>query len=219
MGWMQFANATIGHLLSWPVFGLIAVVVFRHQLAPLIRRVTSYEGLGQKLTFGQELAKVEEQADDLAFSQPPDLPRSTEDEPSDTDDRYALLAEQAPAGAILDAWVRVEKAVSLLADAYDIGNDIRERSYKKFGRLPMNPLPAQMIGELAKRQLVPIAVIRVIEGLRRLRNEVAHGGHDPTVGEAITYVSTAREAWEILERLLTFADKKDDTGDAGIPVA
>jgi len=57
MGWIQLVNIIVGHLLSWPVFGVIAVIVFRRQLAPLVRRITSYEGLGQKLTFGQELAK------------------------------------------------------------------------------------------------------------------------------------------------------------------
>jgi hypothetical protein len=72
-----------------------------------------------------------------------------------------------------------------------------------------------MMGVLADRGLVPITVIRVIEGLRRLRNKVAHGDHNPTAGEAITYVISAREVWELLERLISFVDKDvDDPGKA-----
>jgi hypothetical protein len=79
----------------------------------------------------------------------------------------------------------------------------------------MNPRPAQMMGVLAGRGLVPITVIRVIEGLRRLRNKVAHGDHNPTAGEAIIYVISAREVWELLERLISFVDKDvDDPGNA-----
>jgi hypothetical protein len=216
MGWMQFVNAIVGHVLSWPIFGVVAVIVFRRQLAPLMHRIASYEGLGQKLTFGQELAKVEEQAGDLASSQPQDLLPAAQSQPVGTEEEhYALLAEQAPAGAIIDAWVRVEKAVISLAEVYDIGDIVRQKSYKKFGKPSMNPRPAQMIGTLTEQRLVPITVIRVIEGLRRLRNEVAHGAHDPTAGEAITYATTAREVWELLDRLVSFANKDSGAEEAG----
>jgi len=60
MSGLQFVDNLVGHVLSWPVFALATIVIFHKQLGVLILRIKSYKGLGQELTFGEELAKVEE---------------------------------------------------------------------------------------------------------------------------------------------------------------
>jgi hypothetical protein len=196
MGWMQFASAIIGHLMSWPVFGIVAVVIMRHQLASLIHRITSYEGLGQKLTFGQELAKVEEQIEALAppKSHVPQQPQSTEQ-----DERYILMAQQAPAAVVLAAWRDVEVGLMKLWERYAASDHDKTRSVKK--NLPGHPNPFEIARWLDENHIIPTPLKRVIDSQRQLRNRSAHGGPDPTVGEAIAYAETAREVGEILSKL------------------
>lgn len=220
VGWMQFVNLMVGHVLSWPVFGVVAVVVLRRHLAPLIRRITSYEGLGQKITFGQELAKAEQEVEDLTSSQSDHLPPASQEGSADAEnDRYLVLAEQAPTGVLLDAWVRVERAILRLGELHGAQETPMGKSGARIKRAPMPPRLVQIVGYLADRGIIPRMMLRIIDRLRRLRNEVAHGQHEPTPGEATTYAATAREVAEILEKLATLSEPDEGTGDSGRSVA
>ena len=44
--------------LTWPAVVAGAIILFRKPLAELLGRVKSYEGLGQKVTFGERLAEA-----------------------------------------------------------------------------------------------------------------------------------------------------------------
>jgi hypothetical protein len=222
MGWLQFLEKVIGHILSWPVLALVVILTFRKKIGALIERVKSYEGMGQKVTFGEELAEVEEKVDDLTSSQSPELQQPSQDELTDEEpDPYVFIAERAPSAVIIDSWVRIEKAIMKLADLYEPRDEVVRRSQGRFVRKGMRASAAHTLGYLAELGVIPASMFEVITRLRQLRNAVAHGAHEPTPGEATTYRDTAREVWEILERLATLADKEqsDRNGDTGEPAA
>ncbi|HEY0695555.1 MAG TPA: hypothetical protein VGD71_41780 [Kribbella sp.] len=187
MGWLQFTEKIIGHLLSWPVLAFAAIAIFRRQLAGIIGQIRSYEGLGQRLTFGDELAKAEEEAEELL---PPEATQAQPD--PETQPVWIAVSQQAtstPAAAILKSWVEVERATRLLAE----GHGLQAPSIKES--------LSTLLGELIDQHIIPSSVGRVIQRLRVLRRQVAHGRHEPTAGEALTYVATARDVAELLATL------------------
>jgi uncharacterized protein YutE (UPF0331/DUF86 family) len=197
MGWLQFLDKLIGHLLSWPVFAVVAVVLFRPQIRSLIVQVRSYEGLGQKLTFGDELAQAEEDVEELAASRAVESAQQAGDETQETWRSYADLAERAPSAAILMAWAEVEKAANSLVDRYGLQDQ---------GRRPRTT--GELFRLLIDRRIVPGSMLRAFDRLRALRNQVAHGMHEPTAGEALTYIETARSVTDVLQHLAAFSDEE-----------
>jgi hypothetical protein len=59
---MLFVSSLIGDLLSWPVIMLVIFFMIKGPVRELIPRLKSFEGMGQKLTFGEQLAATEETA-------------------------------------------------------------------------------------------------------------------------------------------------------------
>jgi hypothetical protein len=89
-------------------------------------------------------------------------------------------AEANPSFTVLRAW---EILSSLLADY--IGTVLPD---KPKGRNPYLLLP-----ELQKAGELTPSYIEAVQDVRRLRNAVAHGQHNPTPGEAIAYVETVQK--------------------------
>ncbi|MEV5705732.1 hypothetical protein [Actinoallomurus sp. NPDC052274] len=149
----------------------------------MIEHVRSYEGLGQKFTFGDELAEVEQAADELTGT--------GSDELADTEVHselwrtYSEMAETAPSAAIMGVWSEIEKSARRLAMLYGIDKKA----------------PGNLFRHLIEVRIIPGSMLKIIDRLRILRNRVAHGDHEPTAGEALTYVSTANEVSTILRKL------------------
>jgi hypothetical protein len=53
---LEFTSALIGQLISWPVAILVVTLTLRKPIAELLPKLKSYEGMGQKLSFGDQLA-------------------------------------------------------------------------------------------------------------------------------------------------------------------
>lgn len=62
MSWREFVAQLIGHL-AWPVAIVVLAVLFRRQVARLLGRVSSLDVLGNKVDFGQQLARAERALD------------------------------------------------------------------------------------------------------------------------------------------------------------
>ncbi|WP_091093922.1 hypothetical protein [Nonomuraea wenchangensis] len=202
MGWFEFIDKILGHLLSWPVLALIAVFLFRKPLTDLIKRIKTYEGLGQTITFGEELAQLEQEAESLG--EVPALgdgrtPEEADDEAEPVSgipaeeraaiDRFVMLAEQAPSAAIIDAWLKIELSLHRLVKLAGLPSDGRNRSAQAAARA------------LVGADVLPRDILRQLDSFRSLRNRVAHGDHVPTPGEALAYADAAYSVWKFLEHV------------------
>jgi hypothetical protein len=181
MGWMEFVSSLFGHLLSWPVVVAVIVVVFRSPLRELIGRIRSYEGLGQKIDFGEQLAGAENSVDQAIGGIETDQGVAA-DEDSTMESPLAREAEANPSFVIISAWERLTGALGDLVGATADGETRRP-----------SRAPASMLRELQRSEVVNAAYVRAVDELRALRNQVAHGQHNPTAGEAIAYADSAEE--------------------------
>lgn len=209
MNGLQFTLTLIGQLISWPVAILVVALVFRKPLSELISRIKSYEGLGQKVSFGDRLAQTEESVDRAVGSikheagvrqlEPP-----AEEKQVDADEFTALVreAEANPSYAVLVAWEQLTGAIDDLVGA-SLGAE----------RFPRRNSPIQL-RELERREVVHKDFARAVTNLRDLRNRVAHGQHNPTSGEAVAYVESAKELTRASHVLANLAMRKGPPTDA-----
>ncbi|MFI5849118.1 hypothetical protein ACIA8B_24110 [Micromonospora chalcea] len=181
MGWMEFVSSLFGHLLSWPVVVAVVVVIFRRPLRELIGRIRSYEGLGQRIDFGEKLAGAENSVDQAVGGIETDQGVAA-DEDLTTESPLVREAEANPSFVIISAWERLTGALADLVGATTNG----------ISRRPTRA-PASMLRELERSEVVNAAYVRAVDDLRALRNQVAHGQHNPTAGEAIAYADSAEE--------------------------
>ena len=202
---LAFIASVVGSL-AVPGTILAALLVFRGPLAELLGRIISYEGLGQKVNFGQKLAGAEKSVSEAVAQAQESVGRtqlstadaekmaadralrkitSTERNPHDIDLRRAGLVELAelatsnPSFVVIKAWEELEAALTGLVEAAFPG-----------ARLVS---PALALPDLIKERYVDTSFANAVRELRGLRNDVAHGQHNPTAGEAVTYQESARE--------------------------
>lgn len=206
---LAFVASVVGSL-AIPFTILVALVIFRGPLTDLLGRIISYEGLGQKVNFGQKLAGAEKSvikavAQAQESAERPQLGgadteqtvvdhalskiTSTEQNPHDIDLRKAGLIELAelatsnPSFVVIKAWEELEAALMNLVKEVFPGT----REVNPLSRLP----------DLVKERYIDDSFVNAVRELRGLRNNVAHGQHNPTAGEAVTYLESARELTQI----------------------
>lgn len=169
-------NQTLGLLLSWPVVAFAIALIFKGPLTRALSRLSRYKGFGQELEFGETLAALDvaqlEREVEVAGAEP-----ASEGGAEPGRDDLARRAEAEPSYIILASWEALTRVVQDLAQA--IENDGR--------RNPWNAMRT-----LAKAGVVNSEIESEYDSLRELRNQVAHGQHRPTPGEAITYAEVAQ---------------------------
>jgi hypothetical protein len=203
---LAFTASVVGSL-AIPATVVVALLIFRRPLTNLLGRIISYEGLGQKVNFGQKLAGAEEsvskavaqaqQAAEEAKLEGADIERptldrslwkitSTEQDPQNVDLRRAGLIELAelasanPSFVVIKAWEDLETELVLLVESAFPETDIF-----------VDPLPS--LPDLVRRRLISESFLNAVLELRDLRNSVAHGKQNPTAGEAVAFVESTRE--------------------------
>jgi hypothetical protein len=198
--------ASVVSSLAIPATVVTALLIFRGPLASLLGRIISYEGLGQKVNFGQKLAGAEEsvsravaqahetaekaQLDGIAPENPVTERAlreitSTEQALQDVDLQTAGLVQLAelatanPSFVVIKAWEDLFTRLTAMVKTMLPDADVRN--------------PIYWLPELARDRQIsesfPAAVLELFE----LRNNVAHGQHNPTPGEAVTYVESVRQ--------------------------
>jgi len=105
-----------------------------------------------------------------------------------------LRINRDPSGAILEAW---EKLLSTLIDL-----NVATRGP---GRPTRNPI--KILEQLKRAGVATHSFLEATEGLLSIRNEVAHGEIEPTVGFSRTYVDRAAQIQKVAERLLPGGSK------------
>lgn len=188
MNGLEFTSTLLTHLF-WPLVVAGAIWLFRKPLSELIGRVRRYEGLGQKLEFGERLAEAEDSVG-KAVQETHTASERAEIKPSP----LVREAEENPSYVVLQAWEQLSGAIADLA-----GVALPEPT----GRARQNS--AQSLPDLRRREIVTADVVNAVTELRNLRNQVAHGQSKPTPGEAVAYAESAqaltKAVWNIANLL------------------
>jgi len=195
MSWLDFFAALAGHIFSWPVAVVVAVLVLRKPLAELLPNVKDIEAFGGRVSFGTRLAQAEE--DVAGALEATGSAGGSGGPPRDSDgrsavgrydDRFGTLARQAsknPSFTVVGAWQQTAEALSELARAI---NPDRTTA----------PNPIQAVRELRRAEVIDDRLAGALTELRILRNDVAHGKHNPNAGEALAYVKAASDIYAFL---------------------
>jgi len=183
---LEFTSTLIGQLLSWPIAVVILVFALRKPIAELLSKLREYEGMGQKLSFGDRLAQAEDSVEKAAGSieQPPGKQLESPAEQKESDESSALIreAEANPSYVLLTSWERLNGAID------DLLGSVRSGTREGFGRSVIT-----QFSDLRKSKFVKDDFLRAVAELRELRNRVAHGQHNPSPGEALAYAESAEE--------------------------
>jgi hypothetical protein len=210
MGAVEFFSVLLGNILAWPVLVFVLVLMFRKPLAELIGRMKSYEGLGQKVTFGEGLAGTEEsvRAAVADIAAPPEA-QELQPAPADEWEELAREAETNPSFAIVTAWERLSSVLdTLIRSSIDADDLVRRSSGRSW------PTQLDWVHESEKRGIVGANFTQAAYELRGLRNRVAHGQAKPTSGEAVAYVESAKELARAAHVLARLTVQRRGQGDA-----
>jgi hypothetical protein len=160
--------------LAWPVFAIVAVLVFRHQLT----RLFSAAGPMRRARAGpfeveweRQLAEAEveiEAAGTPSSAGPPEL---VED--------LTPVANAAPNAAVMEAYARVEAELRRRLEEAGVPGAEPRTGGARLARLA------------AERGLISPETVRAVEGITVLRNLAAHGRADTTTQQALDYLALA----------------------------
>ena len=187
MDWLQFIASLISSL-AWPSVLVTALLIFRRHLLALAPYLREVEAAGVKLKFEQGLEQVKSDADaspSLPVAPAPALggPLGL-GQPADQSVPL-MLAVHAPRALVLESWASVEHA--LRAAVGDTGSPAKSRP------------PNRILDELRSTGRVTPEIAKIVDDLRRLRNEAAHL---PTFAietdKALEYYRLARRVTEAL---------------------
>jgi hypothetical protein len=179
MNVLSFTASLIASL-SWPAVAIAAMLLFRRPLANLIARIRSYKGMGQEVEFGELLAVAEESAKQAIETAAKTTGKSAEAEEMQGElSPLIQAAESNPSYVIIRAWEDVQASLADLAGIVFPGRAVRG-------------FPSRLISDLESQDIgLPHKYFETVREFRDLRNRVAHGQHNPTPGEAITYAESA----------------------------
>jgi hypothetical protein len=173
---LQFVASLVASL-SWPVVVMCALIVFRHPISELVGRVRSYKGLGQEVSFGEQLAAAESSVEDAINKSEVRGDDAGELQGSDPSP-LVVEAENNPSFVVIRAWEQVQEA---LAEVFAI-------IFPEEGKRRTQPL-----SDLERKKVASREYFTALRALRDLRNRVAHGHANPTPGEAVAYAESAAE--------------------------
>jgi hypothetical protein len=205
----------LNSVLVWPVAAVVIVLIFRKDLTDLLGRLHSYEGMGQKLTFGNHIARAEEAAQRAGEtvatptkheresksggleSQAEATELSGKWKPSAAMKRWA--SKRLPSVKVLAAWESL--SAGMMVVTFDVDPTFKPKWKEGSG-------PA--LDRLVSLGVVSPSFSDAVNELRAARNQVAHDGYEPTLGAAETYSNTANNLYEDLKRAADAYVRRED---------
>jgi hypothetical protein len=189
MGWLEFFASVVGDVLSWPVAVVVIAILLRIQLRELLKRLRHSKVFGQDFHFGDVLERAEEAtalaaADAESRTEADSEPRSEPD--STVVDDNAL---SNPSGLVIARWERVDAAIRDLHTAAGLPTSERRTT-------------VAMARQLEEARIFNSEYVDSVVNLQKLRSLVAHGRHEPNVGEAAGFANAANELTRSAESLL-----------------
>jgi hypothetical protein len=205
MNSLAFIASVVGSL-AVPVTIVVVLVLFRGPLTELLGRIISYEGLGQKVNFGRKLAGAEKSAS-KAVAQAQESEGQTqlsvagaenivsdsallkitsaEQNPHDVDLQRAGLVELAEMATSNPSFVVIKAWEDLQATLRELAKVALPEARHPYGR--------RLLADLVNNGYVDESFARAVQDFQGLRDDVAHGKHNPTAGEAVTYLESTRD--------------------------
>lgn len=147
--------------LAWPVLIGCVLFVVKDRLPDIVASIRTLKYKGVEMTFGSEVKAVAAVVQHVlpAWEAAALGPINLE---ADVQHRIENIADYSPRGAILEAWLRVEKAA---ADV--IVN-------RKLGNMPRFRGPQRLATLLYEGSVFDKEQAKAFDSLRHLRNEVVH---------------------------------------------
>ena len=173
MDFLEFITA-MTTALAWPVLVLVLVLVLRKPLSELIPLLERLKYKDLELDFTR---RVREVASDAEAILAPAVPRPV-------DEDLEELAAIYPRGAVIESWLRLEKAAAEAART--TGLDLTTRDLRS---------PSKLVGALERAHIIDKRKAAVLHELRNIRNAAAHAS------DIALSPSTAREYVETASRL------------------
>ncbi|MFD6029832.1 hypothetical protein ACFWE5_03905 [Cellulosimicrobium funkei] len=189
---LEFVDSTIGHVLSWPVIVLVALLVFRKPIRKRIKAIRRAKVGAAEVEFTEKLRDTEENVEQVKSD--PAAGPGDESDSEEREDRARQAeerireAEENPSASVLLAWADFEREQRRVAHSLGISGRMDARTLEK---------------ELRKRGVGNDQYAEAVMDLRKMRNLVAHGEYEPSPGEAANYVQLSLElcrflrAWQI----------------------
>lgn len=185
MGWLDFVAALV-QACAWPIAFIVGAIVFKGEVKGLLSRITSGKALGFELTFGQGIERLETAQEAIVLAEKAD---KTGAAPVSNDPRLEALARDTaaknPSFAVLSAWeIVLGRVHDFLASQLPPDQMVELSRYSS---------PSELAGLKRLRNGGQIGpnVVEVFAALRNLRDKVAHGESNPTVGEAVAFINNA----------------------------
>ena len=174
MGWMEFVVGLV-RALAWPLVVAAAAWRLREPLALFGRRVATAPIRRLRIgafeaEFGEVLEQVAQESSVVGL-EPVARPSESVDELRD-------LAEASPRAAVLEASVRLERAL------FDLTAPLQGVDLRHPARIGLGSLAAQA----RQSGYIDEGLYRSIRGLTKLRNLAAHSIDAPSIPQALEYV-------------------------------
>lgn len=174
---LEFVASVISSL-AWPTAVLVGILTFRRNIGRRIEEIRRLTWGDKSVDFGEKLEKIENQAATLIPSQDHKKLPAPREEPSTVDKqdvaRFESVLEVEPRLAIIDAWASVEREMQRVA---------LERGYG-----PQAKSGTFLVRRLSADGVLGRETVKIVDGLRMLRNAVAHGeDRQITIEEARRY--------------------------------
>lgn len=196
-----FASSLLNSLLSWPIVVLVIFLMIKGPIRELIPKLRQYEGMGQRVTFGDQLADAEETVETAVGAIEPSEGQATLEQPRlllREEDPLLREAQTNPSFVVISAWEQLDGALRDLVGSVRGPWTVAGDTLDKLQLLRWN-------GSLS------VDFIQAVRELHNLRNRVAHGQHAPTPGEAVAYAETARALRRGAE-IITFRNQLPNDG-------
>ena len=154
----QFVIGLISNL-AWPSVAIIFLIMFKDELAKIVRRIAHLKYKDLELNFEQ----IKQHAEELELSKDQEKPSIESPVLSSLEDQILDSVERAPSAAILLAWSGVETEIAGAVSRLSLSPD--SPSYRS---------PMHNIEMLQKNKRLSKSHYKLLQEMRILRNKIAH---------------------------------------------
>lgn len=178
MDWKQFVIGLTSNL-AWPCVAVIFLLMFKGELAKIVRRIAHLKYKDLELNFEQ----IKQHAQELELSKDQEKPSLGSPVLSSLEDQILESVERAPSAAVLLAWSGVETAIAGVVGRLSLSPD--SPSYRS---------PMHNIEMLQKNNRLSKSHYKLLQEMRILRNKIAHEQEamlNITEEQALNYANTA----------------------------
>jgi hypothetical protein len=183
MDWKQFFASITGSIM-WPTAVVTIVLIFRKEVARLLRQAKKLGAAGIHLEVAEQVAAARNSAAAVHGEQ------SGQSTPAKLDPAFMELAKSFPEAAVLHAYKELERVLQQIE--FRLSSDRPHRT------------SVEVVQALYEKGEISQNVVRLFEDLRQAKNSAAHARGDGAVtpGEAIELAEQAKMLTELFQTIL-----------------